>query len=285
VLIQGESGTGKTMLAHLIHENSSRAKGPFVKITCSTIPATLIESELFGHEKGAFTGATGGRQGKFEIANGGTIFLDELGEIPPDVQVKLLRVIQERQFERVGSNRTITVDVRVIAATNSDLSALVKSGRFREDLYYRLNVVPIVMPPLRDRPEDIPILVEYMLERICRRLKAPRRRVSEGNLERLSRYSWPGNIRELENILERAVVLGDGDEAVVPSLPGEADGVASAAAEGRRAVGEGFSLEAHEKTLLEAALREANGNRTRAARLLGISRRTLGYRMEKHGLK
>lgn len=215
VLILGETGTGKELIARTVHSQSRRKDRPLVKVNCAALPTGLIESELFGHERGAFTGATEKRIGRFELAHGGTIFLDEIGEMPPEVQVKLLRVLQEREFERVGSNKTIAVDVRVIAATNRDLPTAVAEGKFRQDLYYRLNVFPIRLPPLRERPEDIPLLVHYFVTRYAAKIGRRISRVPKEAMQRLGAYPWPGNVRELENVIERAVILSPGSELVV----------------------------------------------------------------------
>src|SRR6266404_4193961 len=210
VLITGETGTGKELIARAIHSASHRRDKPLIKLNCAALPAGLVESELFGHEKGAFSGAISRRVGRFELANSGTIFLDEVGEVPLDVQVKLLRVLQEREFERVGGTQSIKVDVRVIAATNRDLVTLIGAGKFREDLYYRLNVFPIALPSLRDRAGDVPLLVHFLVARFAARIGVRIESVGKATMERLSRYSWPGNIRELENVLERAVILSNG---------------------------------------------------------------------------
>jgi formate hydrogenlyase transcriptional activator len=211
VLVTGETGTGKELIAHAIHRRSQRSGRALVKVNCAALPAELIASELFGHEKGAFTGALQQRIGRFEAANGGTIFLDEIGELTPEMQIALLRVLQEKEFERVGGNRTIHADVRVIAATNRDLQREVTDGRFRMDLYYRLNVFPIHVPPLRQRTDDIPILVEYFISRFAMRMGKRIRQIDRRTLEAMQRYSWPGNIRELQNVIERGVILADSD--------------------------------------------------------------------------
>jgi transcriptional regulator with GAF, ATPase, and Fis domain len=220
VLILGETGTGKELIARALHSASRRKNRPLIKVNCAALPSGLIESELFGHEKGAFTGASERRVGRFELADGGTIFLDEIGEVPSDVQVKLLRVLQEREIERVGGNKTIGVDVRVVAATNRDLKRAVAAGKFRQDLFYRLNVFPIDLPPLRERPEDIRLLVHYFVGRYATKIGRRISRVSEALLERLLAYAWPGNVRELENVIERAVILSKGPELeVISELP------------------------------------------------------------------
>ena len=226
VLITGETGTGKELIAHAIHSASHRREKPLIKLNCAAMPSSLVESELFGHEKGAFSGAISRRVGRVELAHGGTIFLDEIGEVPLDVQVKLLRVLQEREFERVGGSEPIKVDVRVIAATNRNLLNAIREGAFREDLYYRLNVFPIALPPLRERLGDVPLLVLFLVARLAARVGVRIESIGKATMERLERYSWPGNIRELENVLERAVILANG-----PTLEIEPEGFAAAAAE------------------------------------------------------
>jgi transcriptional regulator with GAF, ATPase, and Fis domain len=224
VLITGESGTGKELVARALHDNSSRRAGPFIKINCAAIPKTLMESELFGYEKGAFTGAVGSKPGRFELAHGGSLFLDEIGEIPVEMQVKLLRVLQESEFERVGGIKTIKVDVRLITATNRDLAAEITTGGFRDDLYYRLNVVPIHLPPLRERREDIPLLVDHFLARFNERLKKQIAGAAPEALERLVSHQWPGNIRELENVIERTILFCEDTHIRLADLPGELGG-------------------------------------------------------------
>ena len=219
VLITGESGTGKELIARALHENSVRRDGPFIKINCAAIPKTLMESELFGYEKGAFTGAVGAKPGRFELAHGGTLFLDEIGEIPVEMQVKLLRVLQESEFERVGGIKTIKVDVRLVAATNRDLAAELATGGFREDLYYRLNVVPIHLPPLRERREDIPLLVGHFIAKFNDRLRKEITHIEPAAVERLVSYNWPGNIRELENVIERTMLFCEGSVIRLVNLP------------------------------------------------------------------
>jgi DNA-binding NtrC family response regulator len=287
VLLEGESGTGKELVARAIHANGQRREGPFVPVNCAALPETLLESELFGHEKGAFTGASGVRAGLFETADGGTLFLDEIGDIGAALQVKLLRVIQEQELRRVGGTSSIKVDVRVIAATNHDLAALVKDGRFREDLFYRLNVVRIVLPPLRERREDVPMLAHHFLQKYSGGSGAVRGFVPE-TLAQLQRYHWPGNVRELENAIERAVSLGHGTLILPDDLP---DTVRRTRAEdgtiGKDPAEEAalVTLEEMEKRYLQKVLRETGGNKARAAKVLGIDRRTL-YRMaERFGLE
>jgi two-component system NtrC family response regulator len=283
VLITGESGTGKELLAKGVHYNSPRADGPFVAVNCAAIPETLIESELFGHVKGAFTGAVRDKEGKFERAGGGTLFLDEIGELRIDLQAKILRALQEKTVDRVGGSRPVPVDVRVIAATNRDIERAVKDGKFREDIYYRLSVITLHMPPLRERKEDIPLLVEYFLKKYNPSVEVA---LEPEALAALMAYGWPGNVRELENAIERASVLRRGNVISRSELPDRLI---------RGAMGvediilnlpeEGISLEDLEKSLIVKALEKHKGNQTRAAEYLGITRPTLIYRMEKYGLK
>ena len=288
VLIQGESGTGKELIARAIHAESPRAGGPMVTVNCAAIPETLIESELFGHEKGAFTGAEGRRLGRFELANGGTLFLDEVSELAPQAQAKLLRALQERVVERVGGGESLPVDVRVLAATNRDLQAQVSSGAFREDLFYRLNVFPIRVPSLRERREDVPVLAEHFLARM-----GGRNPLGEGARRILSGYDWPGNVRELENVVERAVILagpgrpitGEHLADLAAAVPGT--GTAAPIPESAGSVSipdEGVDLEELEKQHILEALRKTGGNKSEAARLLHISRRRLYSRMNHHGI-
>jgi DNA-binding NtrC family response regulator len=281
VLITGESGTGKEVVARLLHGSSPRVGRPFVAVNCGAIPETLIESELFGHAKGAFTGATEARPGKFVQADGGTLFLDEIGELPLSLQVKLLRVLQEREITPVGDARTRVVDVRIIAATNRDLEVMVREGRFRHDLYYRLDVLPIRLPALRERPEDIPLLARHFLESMNLRLG---RTVTMGEdvLALLKLYAWPGNVREMENLFERLVVLNRGGAIHVEDLPPRLRGavaagevIAAAVELGRGAIDLPATMAAIETSLIEQAVRQAGGNKTRAAELLGLSRTTL----------
>ena len=277
VLITGETGTGKELVARAIHRRSRRASRAFVAVNCATIPRDLISSELFGHEKGAFTGAVQRRLGRFELANGGTIFLDEVGELSAEIQVALLRVLQEREFERVGGRERIRVDVRVIAATNRDLTAAVADGTFRQDLFYRLDVFPVEMPPLRERREDIPMLVEYFIGRYARRAGKKFRRVSKRTLDCLQSYPWPGNVRELQNVIERSVIVSETDEFTVDE--------SWLSPRGRRlgaGVGLSSSLAAHEKAIVEDALRASRGRvfgPSGAAARLGIPRSTLESRI------
>jgi formate hydrogenlyase transcriptional activator len=276
VLIEGETGTGKELIAHAIHTLSKRRGRPFVKLNCAAIPLGLLESELFGHEKGAFTGAVSQKIGRFEAANGGTIFLDEIGDIPLELQAKLLRVLQEQEFERLGSTHTHRVNVRVAAATNQDLGALVAGKQFRMDLYYRLNVFPVAVPPLRHRLEDIPTLVAHFALRYAERMTKQIEKIPSDAMEALVRYPWPGNIRELQNVIERAVILTQGDVLRLPALP-------SIAAVSNEPV----TLEGAERDHILNALRESNwvvGGARGAAARLGVKRTTLISKMRKRGL-
>lgn len=287
VLIQGESGTGKELVARYIHYHSSRSRGPFIKVNCAALAEGILESELFGHEKGAFTGSIRQKKGRFELAHHGTIFLDEIGDLAPNVQVKLLRVLQEGEMERVGAELTLKVDVRVISATNRDLSVMVSKGQFREDLFYRLNVIPIQLPPLRKRKEDIPELVEFFLQRLMSESRRKKMNLDREALQALVEYPWPGNIRELENVLERAVVLCDGDHITVNELPFIQE-TASSVEEGKLAAPARGNLDDRmadlEKQMLLEAMQDAKGIKTRAARSLGIKTSTLYYKLEKYGL-
>ena len=284
VLILGETGTGKELIAEAIHRNSARKEGPFVKVNCAALPENLLESELFGHERGAFTGADRQRIGRFELANEGTLFLDEIGTMSLAIQAKVLRVLQEREFERLGGTRTIRSDVRLIAATNRDLEEAIEAGEFREDLYYRLNVVTIRMPPLRERKEDIIPLATTFLERFARDMKKPLRGFSPGALRVLTRYNWPGNIRELENTIERAVLMSDGeiieprDIALGGNRPEEQGRLGSIL----RLPPEGIPLEEIEKMAILEALRMNDWVQKDAARFLGISSRVMNYKIQKY---
>lgn len=281
VLLGGESGVGKDLIARAIHEHSSRSSGPFLKINSTAIPENLLESELFGYEKGAFSGAASAKPGKFELADKGTLFLDEIGDVPPAIQVKLLRVIQEREFERLGGTKTLKVDVRLIAATNRDLRAALEEGTFRQDLYYRLNVVAIDIPPLREHKEDIPALANLFLQRFAKSSGKNIASISPEAVALLMQFSWPGNVRELENVLERAItlaaspVLGPADirldrtapsTSIAPVLP------------------EGMTLEQWEQEIIREALRRANGNKSQAARSLGLTRNAFRYRLSQMGI-
>ncbi len=278
VLIYGESGTGKELVARTIHLLSPRSGSGFIPLNCAAVPENLLESELFGHEKGAFTGAVQARQGKFELARGGTIFLDEIGEMPHSLQAKLLRVIQERTFERVGGNREIKADVRIIAATNRNLQQEVSERRFREDLYYRLNVFPILLPPLRDRADAVPVLVDYFISRFSVRVGKKVKGMEEGALEIMKDYQWPGNIRELQNVIERAVILA-ADVIRADMLPAEMRrGKEEAGLHGREI------LKSAERDMIVKALGRHGGNRRLTAEELGISRRSLQYKLKEYGL-
>jgi DNA-binding NtrC family response regulator len=279
ILLLGESGTGKEIFARSIHRWSPRAQGPFVVVNCVALRDELLESELFGHEKGAFTGAHEMRKGKLEIANGGTVFLDEIGDFKPELQAKLLRVIQEREFERVGGNKHIHVDIRIIAATNRDLQQDVQEGRFREDLFFRLNVVAISLPPLRDKKEDIPLLADLFLRRCCRILKRPLLKLSAEAMDHLMAYHWPGNVRELANLIERAVILAKGMEIVPEDLPllrGKNSGTESSQEKNYHA-----AIRSYQKEVIRQALHSSDGNQARAARLLGLQRTYLSRLIRK----
>jgi Nif-specific regulatory protein len=282
VLIRGESGTGKELIAHAVHYNSPRSGGPFVKVNCSALPETVIESELFGHEKGAFTGAVQSRKGRFELADGGTIFLDEIGDLSPALQAKLLRVLQEREFERVGGNTTQRVNVRVITATNRDLEVMLERGEFREDLYYRLAVFPIHLPPLRDRKSDLTLLADYFAEKYSRKNNKEIRRISTPAIELLSTYHWPGNVRELENCIERAVLLSTDGVIHGHHLPPTLQSAESTDTRLHGTLEE--ELSKVEKELILDALKSNKGNAARAARALGISERIMGLRIKKYGI-
>ncbi|HEY3401322.1 MAG TPA: sigma 54-interacting transcriptional regulator [Geothrix sp.] len=283
VLIRGESGTGKELVAHALHYNSPRADKPFVKVNCGALPETLIESELFGYEPGAFTDARHLKKGRFELAHGGTLFLDEVGELSPATQVKLLRVLQEREFERLGGVRPVKVDVRLLTATNRNLEAAVKAGTFREDLYYRLHVFEIFMPPLRERQADILLLADHFVEKIAAAQGKDVRRISTSAIDMLAAYHWPGNVRELENAIERAILVCEGGVIHAHHLPpslqtAEVSGTLPGAALGD-------AVAAFERDLLQDALKSARGNRSRAARLLQTTERILNYKVQKYGLE
>jgi DNA-binding NtrC family response regulator len=283
VLLGGESGVGKDLIARAIHEKSRRAAGPFIKINSTAIPENLLESELFGYEKGAFTGANASKPGKFELADKGTLFLDEIGDVPPVTQVKLLRVLQEREFERLGGTRTVKVDVRLIAATNRDLREALEQGTFREDLYYRLNVVPIDIAPLRQRKEDIPELVNLFISRFAGDSGKPVESITPEAMQILVNYHWPGNVRELQNIIERACALAKGVVLKVDDI--HLDVRPARAVNGSGSfLPEGMTLEQWEDEMIRESLRRANGNKSQAARLLGLSRNALRYRLSKIGI-
>ena len=294
VMVYGESGTGKELVARAIHAGSPRRDGPFIRVNCGALSESLLDSELFGHEKGAFTGADRKRRGRFELADKGTLFLDEIATVPLSTQVRLLRVLQERELERVGGEETIPVDVRIIAATNATAASLRHDGTFREDLFYRLHVVPIILPPLRERKDDIPRLVGHFIEKLAERTASPVRAATEGALERLAEHTWPGNVRELENVIERALVLADGElleERDIPPL-GAMDGQralpASETAAGANLPRGGLDLnqamEGMEERLLRQALAQAGGVKAEAARLLGLKPSALYYKLEKYGI-
>jgi DNA-binding NtrC family response regulator len=286
VLLRGESGTGKEIIAKAIHYHSPRANFPLVKVNCAALPESLLESELFGHEKGAFTGAVGRRIGRFESANKGSIFLDEIGELTPAIQVKLLRVLQEREFERVGGNQTIKTDVRMIAATNRNLEQAIKQGAFREDLYYRLNVVSIVIPPLRDRKEDIPGLLDFFVKKYQDENRKNITGISSEARDLLMRYSYPGNVRELENIIQRAVVLSKQGAILAADLPLSLQTVAVQQEDAKDSEGSMMrTLETVERGLILKALKDTGNIQTRAAAKLGVSERVLRYKIKKYGLK
>jgi two-component system NtrC family response regulator len=283
VLIRGESGTGKELIANAIHFASPRASGPLVKVNCAALPETLLESELFGHEKGAFTGAIGSRQGRFELANGGTIFLDEIGDLPLHLQAKLLRVLQEREYEKVGSSHPVKVNARVIAASHRPLEALIKAGQLREDLYYRLNVVSIFIPPLRERRSDLALLIDHFLRRFAEKNGKTIRGLTHEAREILLRYDYPGNVRELENLIERAVVLTRDDVIGSGDLPLTVQAPESES--GDREANLTSAVEALERRMIRDALARSDGVQTHAAALLGISERALRYKLIKYGFR
>ncbi|MEW6726994.1 MAG: sigma-54 dependent transcriptional regulator [Bacillota bacterium] len=284
VLLTGESGTGKEVAAVAIHQRSNRADGPFVAVNCAALPEQLLESELFGHERGAFTGANARRLGRFQLAHKGTIFLDEIGEMSPSMQAKLLRVLQDQTFERIGGTETFKVDTRIIAATNRNLEEAVKTGRFREDLYYRLNVVQIHLPPLRERKTDIPLLAQHFVTRFKSIYVSGV--ISEAAMQLLEDYHWPGNVRELQNVIERALILAQGEPIAPEHLPKELLRRETSTGPLKLEIpDEGISLEEVEKLLIIKALEKSNGNQTKAAALLKITRATLLYRMQKFGLQ
>jgi Nif-specific regulatory protein len=280
ILIRGESGTGKEMVASALHYNSQRASRPFIKVNLAALPETLVESELFGHERGAFTGALQRKQGRFELAQGGTIFLDEIGDLTPTVQLKLLRVIQEREFTRLGGNVTLKADIRLIAATHRDLERAVAEGTFREDLYYRLNVFPIYLPPLRERRADIPLLAEHFLSKYTQEHQKAGLRLSAPALDLFMQYPWPGNVRELENIIERAVLVCDEDTILSVHLPRSLQ--RQEPGETRRSLA--VQVANLEKELISEALRQSRGNQSQAAVMLDTSMRILGYKIKQYGL-
>lgn len=284
VLILGESGTGKELVAQQLHEQSARARGPLVKVNCAALPENLLESELFGYVRGAFTGAAQDKPGRFQLAGGGTLFLDEIGELPLTLQAKILRALQERIIEPLGGVAPVNIDVRFIAATNRDLPTMIREGKFREDLYYRLNVLEIHIPPLRERIEDIPLLVDYLLEKLCRKNNRPIRSVSREFLNALARHEWRGNVRELENVLERSLILCRADILDLRDLPDHLLAPGRLTAPSPVTALLENPLEAAERNALEETLRKYAGHRERTAQALGISRRTLQYRLKKYGL-
>ncbi len=283
ILIEGESGTGKELVARAIHKKSNRANKPFIKINCGALNENLLESELFGHEKGSFTGAIRQKRGRFELANNGTLFLDEIGDISQNMQVKLLRAIQEKEFERVGGENTIKVDVRIISATNRNLTQLVSEGQFREDLFYRLSVIPIKLPALRERKEDIPLLVSYFMNKLLQSKPSLKRYISDEGLNLFKEYCWPGNIRELENVIERLIVISP-DQEIKLQLIAQQLGKDSNYPQHRAHTNLDEALFKFEKNLIVHALEEAGGVKNQAAKILGIRTSTLYYKMEKYGL-
>lgn len=284
VFIYGESGTGKELVANAIHQNSPRAEKAFIKVSCAALPETLLESELFGHERGAFTGAFSRKAGRFQLANGGTLFLDEVSEMSWATQVKLLRVLQEREFEPLGSTKTIQVDIRLIAATNKDLEAEVKEGRFREDLFYRLNVIPVRLPLLRERKEDIPILAEHFFRQYQERNRSGTKGFLPKTMDTMVRYDWPGNIRELENAIERAVLLCRGEYILPEDLPPYVQG-AENTGHPMVSVPSGMPLKEVEREVILQTLADTDGNRTHTAKMLGISRKTLQNKLKEYGVR
>jgi DNA-binding NtrC family response regulator len=286
VLLAGESGVGKDLIARAIHFHSPRRDRPLVKINCTAIPENLMESELFGYEKGAFTGANTSKPGKFEQADTGTVFLDEIGDVPGVIQVKLLRILQEREFERLGSNTTRHIDVRVIAATNQDLRAALEQGTFREDLYYRLNVVPLNIPSLRERKQDIPFLANHFIGKLAPDTGSRVESITEAALEKLMQYHWPGNVRELENVIERSLVMASGTQLDAADIRLEnAPRPRPHAETENHFLPEGMTLDQYEQELIREALRRADGNKSHAARLLGLTRNALRYRLTQMGLE
>jgi Nif-specific regulatory protein len=282
VLIRGESGTGKELIAHSIHYNSTRASKPYIKVSVAALPDTLIESELFGYEKGAFTGAQSRKKGRFELAEGGTLFLDEIGDLNPSTQVKLLRALQEREFERLGGIDTIKVNVRVIAATNKDLEKGISDGTFREDLYYRLNVFTIFVPPLRERKPDVLLLADHFLEKYAREHRKHIKRISTPAIDMLTAYHWPGNVRELENCIERSVLVCDGQAVHGHHLPPTLQTASESGTITRLSLE--AAVEAYEKDLIQDALKTVRGNRARAAKMLDTTERIIGYKVKKYGI-
>ena len=285
VLLAGESGVGKDLIARAIHFHSPRAQKPMVKINCTAIPENLMESELFGYEKGAFTGAQTSKPGKFEQADGGTVFLDEIGDVPGPVQVKLLRILQEREFERLGSNKTQHIDVRVIAATNQDLRRALEQGTFREDLYYRLNVVPMEIPPLRARKNDIPFLAKHFVTKLAPESGTKVKSITEAAIDKLLEYDWPGNVRELENVIERSLVMAPGETLDAADIRLDMTLRPRAASGGEFTLPAGMSLDQYEQEIIKEALKKADGNKSQAARMLGLTRNALRYRLTQMGIE
>lgn len=285
VLVLGESGTGKEVVAKLLHRLGARATGPYVRVNCAAIPLEMWESEFFGHRKGSYTGATADREGRFRLADRGTLFMDEVGSMPPPAQAKLLRVLQDGEFDRLGDEKPTHVDVRVIAATNSDLAADIAAGRFRQDLFYRLNVVRIEIPPLRNRPEDIPLLAQKFIREISTRLGRPMPAVTATASDALLSYSWPGNVRELRNVIERALILNPGVTLQLPDLPAVAEPSGTASSPQDADLNLRSTLGRREKEVVIEALRRSGGVRKEAARLLGIDQRNLGYYLRKHAIE
>jgi two-component system response regulator HydG len=283
-LIVGESGTGKELIANSIHHNSSRKERPFIKVNCAALPETLLESELFGHEKGAFTGAIARKQGRFQLAHRGSILLDEIGEMAPSTQAKILRVLQEREFEPLGGSQTVKVDTRVIAATNKNLEEEIQQGRFREDLYYRLNVVTLEVPPLRERREDISLLADFFLKQYAQKNRRLVKGFTPRAMDLLMRHPWPGNVRELENVVERAVIMGRSDMISELELPDAVRALEAKDGEDVIDLIPGRSLKEMEREMIIRTLEEAGGNRTRTAEILGISRRTLQLKLKEYGI-
>ncbi len=284
VLIVGDSGTGKELIASAVHQNSPRKDRPLIKVNCAALPETLLESELFGHEKGAFTGAIARKQGRFQLAHKSSIFLDEIAEMAPATQAKILRVLQEREFEPVGSSQTFKVDTRIIAATNKNLEEEIKAGRFREDLYYRIKVVTLVVPPMRERRDDIPLLADFFLKQYAEKNKRPIKGFTPRAVDLLMRYDWPGNVRELENVVERAVIMARGDMITPLEFPDVLQDLDEEAKASPLALTAGRSLKEVEKVMILRTLEETGGNRTHAARSLGISRRTLQLKLKEYGI-
>jgi Nif-specific regulatory protein len=282
VLVRGESGTGKELIAHAIHYNSPRAKKPFIKVSCAALPETLIEAELFGHEKGAFTGAQERKKGRFELADGGTLFLDEIGDLSVTTQIKLLRVIQEREFERLGGTSTIKTNVRLLTATNRNLEQAISEGAFREDLYYRLNVFSIFVPPLRERKDDILLMADHFSEKFATEHRKPIKRISTPAIDMLASYHWPGNVRELENAIERAVLVCEGQVIHSYHLPPTLQTAEASGTVARTSLAD--AVDSFERELIVDALKTTRGNRAKAAKLLSTTERIMGYKVKKYAI-